>query len=127
MTSFFHCTLSVCLLAAVASAQTPAECDAIKQALWTLQQKAANSLAVIEAPMRPPNWQSIISTDMDAATAAAAAASKTATSSSTERFVTVPAGASLQAAINAALPGDTLVLQAGATYVGTVLLPAKNR
>ena len=126
MTSFFHRTLSVWLLAAGAFAQTPAESDAIRQSLWTLQQKAANSLAVLDAPSRPSNWQSIISADMDAAAAAAAAAANAVTGSSTERFVPVPAGASLQAAVNAALPGDTLVLQAGATYVGSVLLSVKT-
>ncbi|HEX5705699.1 MAG TPA: hypothetical protein VFX96_00270, partial [Pyrinomonadaceae bacterium] len=39
--------------------------------------------------------------------------------------MSVPAGADLQAAINAALPGDTLVLDAGATYVGNFVLPNK--
>jgi hypothetical protein len=38
---------------------------------------------------------------------------------------TVPAGADLQAALNAAKPGDVLVLQAGARYVGSFKLPAK--
>jgi hypothetical protein len=40
-------------------------------------------------------------------------------------IVTVPAGASLQSAINRARPGDTLVLDAGATYVGNFVLPVK--
>src|SRR5919206_308862 len=40
--------------------------------------------------------------------------------------VNVPAGASLQAAIDAAQPGDTIVLQAGATYVGPITLPVKS-
>ena len=38
----------------------------------------------------------------------------------------VPAGADLQAAINQAQPGDTLLLAAGATYVGNFVLPAKS-
>ena len=38
----------------------------------------------------------------------------------------VPAGADLQAAINQAQPGDTLLLTAGATYVGNFVLPAKS-
>ncbi|HTH04105.1 MAG TPA: hypothetical protein VL882_27720, partial [Vicinamibacterales bacterium] len=38
---------------------------------------------------------------------------------------TVPAGADLQAALNAAQPGDVLVLQAGARYVGSFRLPGK--
>jgi len=37
---------------------------------------------------------------------------------------TVPAGANLQAALNAAQPGDELVLEAGARFVGPFRLPA---
>src|SRR5205085_3567154 len=40
--------------------------------------------------------------------------------------VNVPAGGDLQAALNSAQPGDTIVLQAGATYVGPVTLPVKT-
>ena len=60
-----------------------------------------------------------------AASAIAAAlllASPAAQSSSTIR---VPAGADLQDAINRARPGDTIVLDAGATYVGNFVLPSK--
>ena len=38
----------------------------------------------------------------------------------------VPAGGDLQAAINAAAPGDTITLEPGATYVGNFVLPAKD-
>src|SRR5688572_22208867 len=38
----------------------------------------------------------------------------------------VPAGGDLQAALDAAQPGDTIVLEAGATYTGNFKLPAKN-
>src|SRR5215469_16933713 len=38
----------------------------------------------------------------------------------------VPAGANLQQYINAAQPGDTLVLQANATYIGNFTLPNNN-
>ena len=37
----------------------------------------------------------------------------------------VPAGGDLQAAINAAQPGDTIVVEAGATFIGTFFLPNK--
>ena len=40
--------------------------------------------------------------------------------------ITVNAGADLQAAINKALPGDTLLLAAGATFVGNFVLPVKS-
>lgn len=38
----------------------------------------------------------------------------------------VPAGSDLQAALDAAQPGDTLVLDAGATYAGAFTLPVKD-
>jgi hypothetical protein len=40
--------------------------------------------------------------------------------------ITVNAGGSLQSAIDAARPGDTIVLQAGATFTGTFTLKAKG-
>jgi hypothetical protein len=40
--------------------------------------------------------------------------------------ILVKAGMSLQAAIDAARPGDTILLQAGATFVGNFVLPAKS-
>ena len=39
--------------------------------------------------------------------------------------ITVPASGDLQAALNVAKPGDVIVLQAGARYVGPFTLPAK--
>ncbi|MFI5229884.1 MAG: Ig-like domain-containing protein, partial [Gemmatimonadales bacterium] len=41
------------------------------------------------------------------------------------RTVPVPAGSDFQAALDAAQPGDELVLDAGATYTGNFVLPAK--
>src|SRR3954471_3039851 len=40
--------------------------------------------------------------------------------------LTVNAGGDLQAAIDAAQPGDTILLQAGAVFTGSYRLPAKN-
>jgi len=40
--------------------------------------------------------------------------------------IAVPAGGNLQAAINAAQPGDTITLAAGAVYAGSFSLPAKT-
>ncbi|HEU4722276.1 MAG TPA: right-handed parallel beta-helix repeat-containing protein, partial [Gemmatimonadaceae bacterium] len=42
------------------------------------------------------------------------------------RQVRIPAGADLQAAINAAQPGDELLLAPGASYVGNFVLPDKG-
>src|SRR5215510_299201 len=49
-----------------------------------------------------------------------------AVSSARAATITVPAGGDLQAAINDAQPGDTIALEAGATYTGNFKLPAKN-
>src|SRR5438552_12037026 len=40
--------------------------------------------------------------------------------------LTVNSGGDLQAALNAAQPGDTILLQAGATFTGNFMLPVKN-
>ena len=40
--------------------------------------------------------------------------------------ITVPAGGSLQNAINAAQPGDTIILQDGVVYAGPIELPVKS-
>ena len=40
--------------------------------------------------------------------------------------ITVPAGGNLQGAINSAQLGDTIILQAGATYTGDFILPDKS-
>lgn len=48
-----------------------------------------------------------------------------AASSASAATITVPAGGNLQSAINAAQPGDTIVLDAGATYTGDFVLPNK--
>lgn len=40
--------------------------------------------------------------------------------------VTVRSADNLQTALNAAQPGDTLMLEAGATFIGNFVLPAKN-
>ncbi len=47
-------------------------------------------------------------------------------SAQTGAIISVPSGGSLQAAINAAAPGDTIQLQPGATYSGNFVLPAKT-
>jgi hypothetical protein len=44
---------------------------------------------------------------------------------SAQTVLAVPAGGNLQAAIDAARPGDTITLAPGATYVGNFTLPAK--
>jgi hypothetical protein len=48
------------------------------------------------------------------------------TASASAATLTVSAGGNLQAAIDAAKPGDTILLQAGATFAGSFKLPAKG-
>jgi len=64
--------------------------------------------------------------NLDAFTIAASSAPPPPPSSTTGQTITVPAGADLQAAINAARLGDTLLLQPGAVYTGAFELPAKT-
>jgi hypothetical protein len=42
------------------------------------------------------------------------------------KVISVPTGGNLQAAINAAAPGDTIQLQPGGTYIGNFVLPKKS-
>lgn len=48
------------------------------------------------------------------------------TSTASAATITVNAGGDLQAALNAAQPGDTILLQAGATWTGNYTLPLKS-
>lgn len=48
------------------------------------------------------------------------------TSAAAQMVHTVPPGGNLQVALDAAQPGDTVALAAGATYVGNFVLPAKG-
>ncbi len=43
-----------------------------------------------------------------------------------EGIINVPAGGDLQTALNDAKPGDTILLEAGATFTGNFVLPAKS-
>src|SRR2546428_12268003 len=41
-------------------------------------------------------------------------------------FFRIPTGGDFQAALNQAMPGDVIILEAGATFTGTFVLPAKS-
>jgi hypothetical protein len=108
-----------------AFAQSAAESDAMRQSLRSIQERAANSLAIIDTPVKPGNWRDLITADMVAVAAKAATVRQTAVKS-TSNSIVVPAGGSLQTAINDAQPGDIIMLQAGAVYTGNFVLPAKT-
>jgi len=65
---------------------------------------------------------------MNRSTASAAIVASALAISADAQFpiVAVPAGGDLQAALNAARPGETLALEPGATYVGNFVLPARS-
>jgi hypothetical protein len=52
--------------------------------------------------------------------------SETDSATGTGRTINVPPGGDFQAALNAANPGDTVVLQSGAAYIGNYKLPNKS-
>jgi hypothetical protein len=54
------------------------------------------------------------------------AVTSTGSQGSTGSTIVVSVGGDLQSAIDTALPGDTILLQAGATFSGTYVLPAKS-
>ena len=56
----------------------------------------------------------------------ASALSMTLGSAANAATITVNAGGDLQAALNKAVPGDTILLQAGATFTGNFVLPKKS-
>ncbi|MBA2731330.1 MAG: hypothetical protein H0U54_00405, partial [Acidobacteria bacterium] len=47
------------------------------------------------------------------------------TNSARAATFTVPAGGDLQGAINSAQPGDVIILEAGASFTGSFILPSK--
>ncbi|HEV7377372.1 MAG TPA: hypothetical protein VGN95_21830, partial [Pyrinomonadaceae bacterium] len=51
--------------------------------------------------------------------------SETGNSTQGPKVITIPKGGDLQKALNAAEPGSTIILEAGATYTGSYVLPVK--
>jgi len=118
-----HLLLALCVTS-LTNAQTQTQIDALRSYLQSIQNKAAASLAVINSPSRPTNWQQLINADLGGIESLADQA-RAAMSQVTTRSTSVPAGMSLQEALNAAQPGDTLILTAGAEYRGNFILPHK--
>ena len=116
----FHLCVS-----SLAIAQTQLQIDTLRTQLQSIQDKTSSSLKIVENPARPLNWKELV--DSDAATVQSLADQTRATLLQvTTRSMAISAGTSLQAALDLAQPGDTLILEAGAEYKGNFILPAKT-
>jgi hypothetical protein len=114
----------------ILTAQTPVESDAIRYSLDTIQQKTSALRTMMDSSIKPANWRDLVIADTNAIITAATSAGTTARNSTTSltgaQSITVPSGGSIQAALNAANPGDTIILQAGGIYKGGLILPVKS-
>lgn len=98
-------------------AQTPVETDAVRE-LGSAVQDSSILETTTDSPVKPTGWGDEVIAESNAMLAA--------TTTTTATSITVPAGGNIQAAINAANPGDTIILKAGAVYPGGITLPAKS-
>lgn len=105
-------------------AQTAAEVATMQSALQDILQRVATSLGILQSSAKPVNWRGLVSADMVTISDRADLVRQTGVT--TLSVTSVKAGDDLQAALNAAKPGDTLALQAGASFVGNFVLPAKS-
>ena len=108
----------------LALAQTQLQVDTLRTQLQSIQDKAAESLQIVESPSRPLNWKELVDADA-AGVQLLAGQTRTTLSQVTTRSTYVSSGTNLQAALDLAQPGDTLVLEAGVEYKGNFILPAK--
>jgi hypothetical protein len=115
--------LHVCA-SSLALAQTQLQVDTLRTQLQSIQNKAAASLQIVESPSRPLNWKELVDADA-AGVQLLAGQTRTTLSQVTTRSTSVSSGTNLQAALDLAQPGDTLVLEAGVEYKGNFILPKK--
>lgn len=111
-------------VSSLALAQTQLQMDTLRTQLQSIQDKAASSLKIVESPTRPLNWKELVDADA-VGMQSLAGQTRTTLSQVTTRLTSVSSGTSLQAALDLAQPGDTLVLEAGAEYKGNFILPNK--
>lgn len=109
----------------VLQAQTPTESALMKTALHDIRQRVANTINLLQTPIKAPNWRGLVNTDMVTVTADAALVRQVSLNS-VINSISVPAGADLQAALDLAQPGDFILLEPGAVYRGNFILPFKT-
>lgn len=84
------------------------------------------TVAPVPATLAPPTTPTTPATPPASATPTAPATTSTPAPGTGGITRVVNAGGDLQAALNAAQPGDTIMLAAGATFVGNFVLPVKS-
>ena len=89
-----------------------------------MQNEAASSLSIVNSPIKPLNWKELVDPDL-AGMESPGVQTRKAVAQATTRSMPVLGGMSLQEALDAAQPGDTLILQAGVEYRGNFILPNK--
>ena len=115
--------LHVCA-SSLALAQTELQVDTLRTQLQSIQNKAAASLQIVESPSTFELER--ISGCRRGGMQLLAGQARTTLSQVTTRSTSVSSGTSLQAALDLAQPGDTLVLEAGVEYKGNFILPEKG-
>jgi hypothetical protein len=83
-------------------------------------------LRVASIKRRMPGWMRRVARTLKSAAVFAALAMCLVARPASANTIAVPAGGDLAGAIIAAKPGDTIALEAGATYAGNFLLPRKD-
>ena len=113
----FHVCVS-----SLAIAQTQLQIDTLRTQLQSIQDKAASSFKDSGEPTRPLNWKELV--DADAVGMQSLGGPDTHHLIPGNHPFNMPSlsGTSLQAALDLAQPGDTLVLEAGAEYKGNFIL-----
>lgn len=119
--------LLLMLTTRMAFSQTATEKAAIKAQVDSIQNHSASILSILNSMNPPANWKDLVAAELKMIRAGAELTTTTVQNMVVEDGNTVvPAGANLQTYLDNAMPGDTLVLEAGATYKGNFILRNKQ-
>jgi hypothetical protein len=111
---------------AVGTVTVLAQVDTVKRTISISVLDSATTTTPVSSPTAPVPGGATGGSYGSATAAELPRASVNTSYPSMSRQVRVPAGANLQSAINAAQPGDELLLAPGATYAGNFTLPDKG-